>query len=109
MERSYFQKLFSNATLMNPYLSLPASGVHSEVKVKKNHQEVVVRLGESVDLVCSADTQVDLCTFVNAKGVDKPFYPNAKHDRMKKINKDNGRDCAVQVCHATCLVDTLLE
>ena len=69
------------------HISLPLSGVSAGVNLRKNYQdEVIVREGESVELVCSADKEVGQCTWETADGRYRPFYPGAKYPRLSKVS-----------------------
>ena len=104
----------------SPSLSL-VSGVSAGVNLRKNYQdEVTVREGESVELVCSADKevgfdlmilmiqiiiivdylQVGQCTWETANGQFRPFYPGAKYPRLSRSNPENNMDCGVNVSYS---------
>ena len=49
------------------------------ITLRTNHPDgVVVRLEESVELACSADSEVASCSFVTPDGDFMPFYPGGQ-------------------------------
>ena len=71
----------------NCHPSFLVTGVSAGVNLRKNYQdEVIVREGESVELVCSADQEVGQCTWETADGRYRPFYPGAKYPRLSKVS-----------------------
>ena len=86
-------KLFNNC-----HFSVLIAGASAGVNLRKNYQdEVIVREGESVELVCSADKEVGQCTWETADGQFRPFYPGAKYPRLSRTDPENNRDCGVEV------------
>ena len=82
----------------NCHVSVLIAGASAGVNLRKNYQdEVIVREGESVELVCSADKEVGQCTWETADGQFRPFYPGAKYPRLSRTDPENNRDCGVEV------------
>ena len=55
------------------------SGVQSAVNVKKNHESITVKEGDSYDLLCEAtDVDVKACAFITPYGQTYVLWPAAK-------------------------------
>ena len=79
-------------------LVLSLSGSSAGLNIRTNyHDEVIVREGGSVDLMCTADREVGQCTWETADGKFRPFPPNFKYPRLSRSNPDNINDCGVHI------------
>ena len=57
--------------ITNHSLIIDFSGVHSQIVLRQNHEEITVKTGDAAELVCTSDHEALGCSFRSP--VDQPY------------------------------------
>jgi hypothetical protein len=81
------------------FASVILSGVQSAVNVKKNHESITVKEGDSYDLLCEAtDVDVKACAFITPYGQTYVLWPAANYENGRIKQKGDGKgQCGITV------------
>jgi len=75
------------------------SGVHSQIVLRQNHEEITVKTGDAAELVCTSDHEALGCSFRSP--VDQPYNllkgANYEQGRIQQYETDNPKDCAMKI------------
>ena len=73
------------------------AGVHSVEVIKQNHKEVTVKVGEEVQLTCTADVEALGCTFRTPGGKTYSMFKDAFYDGRIKQQTLKPEDCSMVI------------
>jgi len=80
-------------------ISSIVSGVHSQIVVTQNHEEITVKQGDEAELVCSSEFEALGCSFRSP--LEQPFnlVKGAKYEqgRIEQSETGNAKDCAMKI------------
>ena len=65
--------------------------------IKQNHKEVTVKVGEEVQLTCTADVEALGCTFRTPGGKTYSMFKDAFYDGRIKQQTLNPEDCSMVI------------
>jgi len=82
-------------------ISSIVSGVHSQIELTQNHEEITVKQGDEAKLICSANVEALGCSFRSPSDPPKPYnlLKGASYEggRIKQMETENPNDCAMQI------------
>lgn len=89
--------IYKMATLLAVSLLL-ISGVHSVKVVQQNHEDITAKLGEQVELICTADVDAEACSFRTPKGKTLTMFSGVAYDEGRIKQKGNTKkDCGLEI------------
>jgi len=73
--------------------------VHSQIAVTPNHDEIPVKLGDEVELVCSSEFEALGCSFRSPDQTAYNLIKGAKYEqgRVGQSETGNAKDCAMKI------------
>lgn len=79
-------------------ISSIASGVHSEIVVTQNHEEVTQNIGEQVNLICSSNVEALACAFRSPSGTTFNMLKGATYEQGRITHLENTpNDCGMSI------------
>merc|ERR1712110_720125 len=73
--------------------------VHSQIAVIPNHDEITVKLGDEVELVCSSEFEALGCSFRSPLQTPYNLLKGAKYEQgwIEQSETGNPNDCAMKI------------
>merc|ERR1711935_1091866 len=72
---------------------------HSQIAVTPNYDEITVKLGDEVELVCSSEFEALTCSFRSPDQTPYNLIKGAKYEqgRVGQSETGNAKDCAMKI------------
>jgi len=80
-------------------ISTIVSGVHSQIVLTQNHEEITVKQGDEAELVCSSEFEALGCSFRSPLQTPYNLLKGAKYEqgRIEQSETGNPNDCAMKI------------